>query len=76
MQNSKKFMNRMKIHIKHMIEQHSGHEFDHITGRCGCGASIGLWRCIRAMREEQLEESSFGYLVVVAPMRPCRYSEV
>lgn len=76
MQTSKELKKRMTIHIKHMIEQHSGHEFDHITGRCWCGASIGLWRFLRSMREQNLEDSLHGFAIIVAPMRPCKYSEV
>lgn len=76
MQTSKELKKRMVIHIKHMIEQHSGHEFDHITGRCRCGTSIGLWSCVRAIREGHLEESLLGYPVIADPMCPCKYSEV
>ena len=76
MQTSRELKKRMTIHIKHMIEQYSGHEFDHLTGRCGCGASIVLWRCLRSMREQNLEDSFRGYAIIVDPMRPCKYSEV
>lgn len=76
MQTSKELKKRMVIHIKHMIEQHSGHEFDHITGRCRCGASVSLWRCVSAIREGHLEDSMRGWSVIADPMRPCKYSEV
>lgn len=71
MEDSRELRERMKIHIKLMVEQYSGHEFDHLTGRCRCGASIGLWRHVRAIRETDLEEGRLG-----DAMRPCKYSEV
>lgn len=47
MEASRELRERMRIHIKHMIEQYLGHEFDHLAGRCRCGATIGLRRCVR-----------------------------
>jgi len=70
---SKELKDRMKIHIKLMIEQYSGHEFDHLTGRCRCGSSIGIWRCASFVRQEILV---LNPSVLVDPMRPCKYSEV
>ncbi len=70
---SKKLRKRMVIHIKHMIEQHSGQEFDHITCRCRCGASVNLWRHVSAIRVEALV---LNPSVLVDPIRPCKYSEV